>query len=322
MKWQLITPSTPAQWQSYYQLRYQVLRAPWQQPPGSERDELEQVAEHRMIIDSHGQALAVGRLHFLTPPDTDNPPLAVLQAQVRYMAVAEAARGQGLGAVVLDALEQAALAKGCQQIVLNARDSAVEFYRKAGYRQGAELPPLWTIPHWQMLKELQLGGSVAQWQQWTRSLQQTWHQTIPLSAFMQLEIASFDGAVLSCRAPLAPNKNLHHTMFAGSIYSLATLTGWGLIYLQLQALGLHGDIVLADGHIRYLAPLQALPCAKVRFHQARGCLRGLTQGRKVRQTLRVEIFDADQQVAEFTGKFVVVPALSAPTPPPSALEQA
>jgi thioesterase domain-containing protein len=300
MKWQLITPATEAQWQAYYQLRYQVLRAPWQQPPGSERDDLETQAHHRMLVNAAGDVLAVGRLHLVD----------ATTAQVRYMAVAEAARGQGLGAVMLLALEQQAVVIGAQRIVLNARDSAVVFYQKSGYQLGVAQAPLFGIPHWQMHKALYLAGSAAEWQHWVQALTQTWHQGIPLSEFMQLQVQSFDGHQLRCQAPLAPNKNPHQTMFAGSIYSMATLTGWGMVYLQLKALGLRGDIVLADAQIRYLAPLQHLPSAQVNLLQIKGDLALLARGLKVRQRLQVQIMDADRKVAEFEGRFVVLPLTS------------
>ncbi|WP_231916649.1 bifunctional GNAT family N-acetyltransferase/hotdog fold thioesterase [Rheinheimera sp. SA_1] len=297
MKWQLITPATEAQWQGYYQLRYQILRAPWQQPPGSERDELEAQAQHRMIVDAAGEVLAVGRLHLV---DADT-------AQVRYMAVAEAARGTGFGAIMLQALEQQAVLIGAQRVILNARDSAVVFYKKSGYQVGAAQPPLFGIAHWQMSKALYLEGSAADRQSWVQALTQTWQQGIPLSEFMQLQVQSFDGHQLQCKAPLAPNKNPHQTMFAGSIYSMATLTGWGMVFLQMKALGLQGDIVLADAQIRYLAPLQHTPSAKVDLLQLKGDLTPLARGLKVRQQLKVQIMDGDNKVAEFEGRFVVLP---------------
>lgn len=297
MKWQLITPATEAQWQGYYQLRYQVLRAPWEQPPGSERDALEAQSHHRMIVNAAGDILAVGRLHLV---DAET-------AQVRYMAVAENARGSGLGAKLLHALEQQAVAIGARRVVLNARDSAVAFYEKSGYQPGAAQPALFGIPHWQMSKALYLPGSIGQRQSWVQELTQTWHQAIPLSEFMQLQVHSFDGHQLQCQAPLAPNKNPHHTMFAGSIYSMATLTGWGMVYLQLKALGLAGDIVLADANIRYLAPVKQQPAASVDLLQISGDLTPLARGQKVRQQLKVQILDGGNRVGEFEGRFVVLP---------------
>ena len=297
MKWQLIAPATEAQWQAYYQLRYQVLRAPWLQPPGSERDELEDIAVHRMIQSATGEALAVGRLHLLDAGT----------AQVRYMAVSEQARGQGLGQLVLQALEQEALALGVKRLILNARDSATGFYQQAGYQYGAMQPALYGIPHQQMWKNICLDRDNITLQRWSRQLVALWHQTIPLSAFMQLDIEQFDGSTLYCNAALAPNQNLHHTMFAGSIYTLATLTAWGLVYLQLKDLGLEGDIVLADGQIRYQAPLRHQPRARASLLQAQGSLQALAQGKKVRQSLKVELLDGEQKVAEFEGRFVVLP---------------
>jgi len=301
MKWQLITPQTEAQWLAYYQLRYQVLRAPWQQPPGSERDELEAQSHHRMLINAQGEALAAGRLHQVDAST----------AQVRYMAVAEHARGEGLGAVILQALEQQAVVIGVQRIILNARESAVGFYKKSGYQLGAEQAPLFGIAHWQMAKALSLPGSAEQLKSWVDSLTQTWQQGIPLSQFMQLRVQSFDGHLLRCEAPLAPNINPHQTMFAGSIYSMATLTGWGMVYLQLQALGLSGDIVLADAQIRYLKPLQQCPSAQISLLQVTGDLSPLALGQKVRQRLQVDVMDADCKVAEFSGRFVILPLSAA-----------
>ena len=297
MKTTLVSPQTPAQWQKYFDLRYQVLRAPWLQPLGSERDQDEDQAFHLMVEAVDGTVLAVGRCQLI---DANC-------AQVRYMAVSPTAQGQGLGQQVLAGLELWAQQQGVLQLRLNARDSAIGFYRKQGYRDGTVQPPLFGIPHLQMWKTLSFNASADLWPSWLTELQQTWHQTIPLSAFMQLEIQSFDGKALTCQAPLAPNKNLHQSMFAGSIYSLATLTGWGMVYLQLKDLGLQGDIVLADAQIRYLAPLLAEPSATVNLIDCKGELSHLGKGRKARQQLRVQVCSAQQQVAEFIGHFVVLP---------------
>ena len=74
-------------------------------------------------MDTAGKPLACGRLHLPAPGE----------AQVRYMAVDEHARGCGYGSRILDALEAEARERGVHRIVLNARDNAVAFYRKRGY---------------------------------------------------------------------------------------------------------------------------------------------------------------------------------------------
>lgn len=295
--WTVRSPQTAAEWQAYYHLRWQVLREPWGQPVGSERDELEQSAIHIMLLDSGGLLAAVGRLHLL---DSE-------QAQVRYMAVSSEQQGKGYGARVLQALEMKAAEQGCQSVVLNAREHATGFYRSRGYQEVSDLPALFGIPHVRMQKRIRLPGQPEHFQDWIGQLQHIWHTTIPLSQFMQLTVAGFDGHEFRCQAPLEPNINLHQTMFAGSIYTLATLTGWGLQYLYLRSENLQGDQVLAEANIRYFKPVSELPQARCYVSQTDGSLERLHKGKKAVQKITVEILSGSQVTAEFSGRYVVLP---------------
>lgn len=137
-------PASEAQWSAYYDLRWRILRAPWGQPPGSERDDLEAGAFHLLACDAAGAALGVGRLHFNGPGE----------AQVRFMAVAEHARGRGVGSALLRRLEEAAWARGATVIVLEARDTAVPFYQRHGYAVVGEGKTLFgTVRHCRMRKK-------------------------------------------------------------------------------------------------------------------------------------------------------------------------
>lgn len=147
--------------------------------------------------------------------------------------------------------------------------------------------------------------TMVEYQGMLQTLQFTWHKTIPVSEFMAITPLTFDGAILTVRAPLEPNINLHQTMFAGSIYTLMTLTGWGMVWLQQQLAHVEGDIVLADAHIRYLSPVTSPPVATVRWENAD--LTRLSVGRKAKAQLRVHLFCDDQLCAEFTGIYVSVP---------------
>ncbi|QYJ85913.1 thioesterase domain-containing protein [Shewanella mesophila] len=135
----------------------------------------------------------------------------------------------------------------------------------------------------------------------------TWHQTIPVSEFMQICPESYLQHVFSVSAPLAPNINLHHTMFAGSIYTLMTLTGWGAVWLNQQLTGVKGDIVLANAHIRYLAPITTSPTAKVTWPG--DDLSALSAGRRVKVNLSVELYCEGKRCAEFEGTYVSLPSL-------------
>lgn len=79
----------------------------------------------------------------------------------------------------------------------------------------------------------------------------TWHREIPIVAAMGMTVERYDGASLTVRAPLQPNRNIHGTTFAGSLYSACVLTGWGAIWLALRERGQTAVIYAADGTIQY-----------------------------------------------------------------------
>lgn len=108
----------------YYELRWRVLRQPWGQPRGTERDEQEENALHRAVVTTEGEVISCGRLQFLSRDE----------AQIRYMAVHPDFRGKGLGKMVLSELETLAYDAGMERLILQARDNAVPFYQRAGYR--------------------------------------------------------------------------------------------------------------------------------------------------------------------------------------------
>jgi ribosomal protein S18 acetylase RimI-like enzyme len=142
------SPRTSAEWAAYYQLRYAVLRQPWQQPPGSERvpaDE-EPGTIHALLLAANAStpiALAVGMLQ----------PTAAHQAQIRFMAVAPEAAGQGLGQQVVAYLEMQAQAGSLSEIVLHSRETAVGFYQRLGYTVVEPSHTLFgVLPHFLMRK--------------------------------------------------------------------------------------------------------------------------------------------------------------------------
>ena len=142
-----ISPVSPADFAAYYQLRYEVLRAPWHQPPGSERvpDDDAPTTLHALLRTPAGAAAAVGRLH----PDGTG------QGQLRFMAVHPAYQGQGLGRQIVAFLEAEARRRDYTGCILQARDTAVPFYEAVGYQVVATSHVLFgNIPHFLMRKVL------------------------------------------------------------------------------------------------------------------------------------------------------------------------
>jgi N-acetylglutamate synthase-like GNAT family acetyltransferase len=116
-------PRTPEEFEEYFDLRWRILRAPWGQPRGSEKDTMEEDAEHISISSDNGLLIGVGRLHQLNSDE----------AQIRYMAVENNFRNQGVGLAIYSYLENIAYSKGHKIIILNARLSAISFYEHLGF---------------------------------------------------------------------------------------------------------------------------------------------------------------------------------------------
>ena len=131
------SPETEEEFAAYYELRWRVLRKPWGQPSGSERDELDAAATHVAGYDEAKRLVCVGRLHAVETG----------VGQVRYMAVEEPLRGRGLGQAVLDELERLAKRQGMTAIRLDARESAVGFYQRNGYATEGEGHTLFGVVH-------------------------------------------------------------------------------------------------------------------------------------------------------------------------------
>ena len=142
----IIEPNSSAEFEQYYNLRYEVLRKPWLQPKGSEKDDGDKSSIHRMIIDeSNGKVVAVGRLQFNTSEE----------AQIRYMAVSDNYQLKGYGNIIVKTLEDIALNKGIRNIILQARENALKFYWKNGYEIIEKSYLLFDeIQHWLMVKKI------------------------------------------------------------------------------------------------------------------------------------------------------------------------
>ena len=78
---------------------------------------------------------------------------------------------------------------------------------------------------------------------------------IVLARAMALSVAAYDGDSLTLAAPLAPNVNDKGCAFGGSLVSVMTLAGWGLVKLALDRQGRDCDIYVQDSDVRYLAPV-------------------------------------------------------------------
>lgn len=115
-------PRTKEEWDTYYHLRWKVLRQPWNQPLGTERDTLENQAKHFAAFEE-ANIIGVGRL--------DHLDFGV--CQIRFMAVQPTYQSNGIGAKLMNTMETKAWNSGATEIILHAREHALGFYEKLGY---------------------------------------------------------------------------------------------------------------------------------------------------------------------------------------------
>jgi thioesterase domain-containing protein len=143
--------------------------------------------------------------------------------------------------------------------------------------------------------------------QMSDDLQRIWHREIPISAAMGIEVVEFANDRLVVRAPLAANVNVHGTAFAGSLYAIAALCGWGMTWLQLKARAIDASIVIADGHIHYAAPVDAAIDASCEFGGAAldAAMGRLTSAGKARFPLECAISCRGTEAARFSGDYAV-----------------
>lgn len=78
---------------------------------------------------------------------------------------------------------------------------------------------------------------------------------IPLAQNMDLSLDGCDEQRLSIAAPLPPNVNDKGCAFGGSLVSTMTLTGWGLVELELRMRNLDCDVFVGESTVRYLEPV-------------------------------------------------------------------
>ncbi len=114
-------------------------------PEDMERDELDALSTHA-VARLEGTVVGTGRL---IPPGLAGP-----LASIGRMAVAEQARGGGIGAAVLGLLEATAQGNGWPAVELHAQLHAQRFYDRLGYAPVGEVYLEAGIEHVTMRKPL------------------------------------------------------------------------------------------------------------------------------------------------------------------------
>jgi predicted GNAT family N-acyltransferase len=130
------TPQNEHEWESYYDLRFRVLREPLSQPRGSEKNDGDSTGIHFALFEND-KIQAIARLDLMEDKI----------AQVRFVAVDFDLQGKGYGKKIMLATETKSEELGIEKIILHARDYAVDFYLNLGYQ--------WIEPSYKLFDVLQ-----------------------------------------------------------------------------------------------------------------------------------------------------------------------
>ena len=132
---------------------------------------------------------------------------------------------------------------------------------------------------------------------------------LPTARALRIRVADYDGQSLTLRAPLGPSVNDKQTAFGGSLYVVAVMAGWGMVYLRCREAGIDPNIVVVRGEIDYLAPVAedivavSMPAGEddwARF------FRDFEERGKARMALRVEVPRGAEAAVVFQGVYAIV----------------
>jgi thioesterase domain-containing protein len=139
-------------------------------------------------------------------------------------------------------------------------------------------------------------------------LEKTLHEEIPLTREIGIVVTSASPQLIELTAPLAPNINHKCTAFGGSLYAVAVLAGWSMVFARLHAAGLHAHIVIQDAQIEYLLPVVEtinVRCELVSDTEFDRCLKLFSRKGRGRIALDVQIVTQQGVAVKFCGQYVI-----------------
>ena len=142
-----------------------------------------------------------------------------------------------------------------------------------------------------------------------RGLQATLDHEIPITREIGIRVAYYDGEQLALSAPIERNLNHKATAFAGSLNSVVTLAGWGMMWIMLQEQDIGATIVIQDSTNNYRKPISrdfTAICHKPNEEQVGQFARTLREKGRARLELRAEIYENDALAMSFHGRYVAL----------------
>lgn len=142
----------------------------------------------------------------------------------------------------------------------------------------------------------------------SRILQSVLNEEIPISLALGIKVEQLDDHSISLSAPLLNNINHKSTAFGGSLYSIAVLSGWGLIYTILNQHHIHAHIVIQQSEISYINPVNQDFTAHCEIDSQLSIEKMMALYKRKgisRVSLEARIYNQEQIAVKFKGKYVI-----------------
>ena len=119
------TPKTREDFKAYYDLRYRLLRQPWAQVRGTEKDDYEPISQHFMAVDTaNNEIVGVIKIYEKEPG----------VGCFSHMAVSSARQRQGIGKLLMDAVEARSHELGYHTLGCFSRLNTTLYFEQTGYK--------------------------------------------------------------------------------------------------------------------------------------------------------------------------------------------
>jgi thioesterase domain-containing protein len=140
-----------------------------------------------------------------------------------------------------------------------------------------------------------------------RETEEFFYRKIPITRAMGVRVTEYDGSQLKLAAPIALNHNHLGTAFGGSLSAIATLAGYGLLWLELGDKTAH--LVIRKSELSFRRPVRGEIVAVGRrpspdYLQA--FKNAFAKHHKARISLDVTIEEEGVVAVEFRGTFVAL----------------
>ena len=140
-----------------------------------------------------------------------------------------------------------------------------------------------------------------------RQLEELLYGKIPITRALGVTVERYDGGRLVLAAPLGENVNHLGTAFGGSLNTLAVLSCYGLLWLELREEGC--NIIIRDSSIHYERPVRSrlrAACTRPDGEVFETFRRRFRQRGQARIVLAATIEEEGATAARFRGTFAAV----------------